>query len=300
MPSPDPEVAVSFWGEPRLQWLGLSASLVGVLVVVGLTAYFLRPITTGGLVAVILAAVFLPILAVWAGRISTQMVVAEVRQSAKERSQLLGLGLAELRREYRESTSEQTVALLAALEQAAARASENTDRIVKGLEGTMAAIQSLSSEVAKTREAELQAEAASRLAAEQVRASFEKLRQTQIAQEERAKPSVHAQTVVRSAWLFWRHNWLLLGNVGGRAQTVVLNYRYHQQMNPIRIEPAFSLSPQETWEYDLGDIRQAAGSSVLLLVVETRDETNHVYSTGEVTVPLESNQWTELPLKLQR
>ncbi len=276
--------------DPRPHWIGIVGAVALTVVAIVLVAIYLQPAATAGLVALVIAATAFPSIALWASRVSSIELVQSTARSAKTRNDLISIAITSLRSDLRASSEAQGRAIIAALASAQAATEEGTKAVVSEL-------RALGETISRASVQEVQALEEARAATTRQEQVTRELAQLQVLAEQRARPQIHVQTQVRSAWLFFRHNWLMLANVGGSARSVVVNYRFNRQMNWIRLDPPFELAPQKSWEYDIGDVRQAGGSNELHLSIEVRDDANHIHESGEVLVGLNGNAWTPLLLR---
>lgn len=288
-----------FWDNPSRQLTFIVfIAIASALVLIGV-AYYVTPFTTGGLVDVIIAAVVFPLLAVWAGRISTQLVVAALDRSAKQRNELLALGIDRLGGHLREAISAQTSELQRLAGSAKDRIEELAASTLEGLVGIKDSIDNLTQVVQTGQAKQEEAQVTASRAAEQLKTEVSQLRAGERAREQLQQPDLYIQTQQRGG-IIWDHHWMLLGNVGGNARKLVLNYRFHGNMDWIRLDPPFDLEPQVPWEKDLGRVKDAGGSNTLYFTLEVRDDIQHVYESGACQVPLTGNEWISVPLRRTR
>jgi len=290
---------VPFWENSarQLTVILLLAIASGLSLIV--VAYYVTPFDKGGLVDVIIAAVAFPLLAVWAGRISTQLVVAALDRSARQRNELLALGIERLGGHLRDAISAQT----GELQKLAATAGERVQALASSVRAEVTAVKSsidnLAAVIQTGQAREVEAQAAASRATEQLKTEMAQLRTRDVQREELQAPDLYIQTQQRGG-LIWDHHWAALGNIGGNARKVVLNYRFHGNMDWVRIDPPFDLEPQIPWERDLGRVKDAGGSGNLFFSIEARDDIQHAYESGPLQVPLRGNQWIRVPLRKVR
>jgi hypothetical protein len=291
--------ALHFWDNPNRQ-LTLIAVLAVVtsLILVGV-AHYVSPFTTGGLVDVIIAAVAFPLLAVWAGRISTQLVVAALDRSAKQRNELLSLGIERLGGHLREAITAQTTELQKYANTASKRIDELSASALEGLGAIKSSVDSLAVVIQTGQASEAEQRLVTARATEQLKAEISTLRAQDVQREALQQPDLYIQTQQRGG-IIWDHHWMLLGNVGGNARKLVLSYRFHGNMEWLRLDPAFDLEPQVPWERDLGRVKDAGGSATLYFSIEVRDDIQHVYESGACQVPLAGNEWKQVLLRRTR
>jgi len=265
-------------------WIFVGVALVGIAIVV--VALTVQPASSAGLVALVIAATAFPTLALWASRISNAEVVQSTARSAKARNELIGIAIAGLKSDIRSSAEIQTKAVVSAIDQV-------RDATVKGATDLSREIKSLAETISSVGAAEVKALEEARLAADKQTEATRALRELQVRAEERARPQLHAQTQVRSHWLFFHHNWLVIANTAGPAHGVSVEYRFFQQNDWTRIPVSgFDLETQQQREFDIGDVNATGGSNRLWVNLRYRDDANRQH-VATVDMPLGGNQWTQ-------
>jgi hypothetical protein len=270
--------------DPRPHWFGIIAAIgttVGAIIVVGLSV---QPESSAGLVDLVIAATAFPAVAVWASRISSIELVQSTARSSKARNELVGIAISSLREDIRLSAELQGRAIVDAIETAQASGEEGTRALVSE-------IRALGETISRVGEEEVRALGEARQATERQADATRALAQLQVQAEERARPQLHVQTQVRSHWLFFRHNWLMVANTAGRARGITVEYRFLQQNNWSRIPvTGFDLNTQEQWQVDIGDVNATGGSNRVWVLMKYRDDANRQH-VATVDLPLGSDQW---------
>ena len=270
-------------------WIFIGVALVGVAIIAD--AFTVHPAESAGLVALVIAATFLPFLTLWAAKISSAELIESTAKSEKARNALIGIGIAELKSDIRSSAEIETRAVVGAIESVRAATEKGAADITKEVRGLAETISRVGAE-------QVRALGEAKQAAEQQAEATRALEQLQLRAEERARPELHAQTQVRSHWLFFHHNWLLLGNTGGRARGVIVEYRFLQQNNWARLPvPGFDMETQQQREFDISDVNDTGGSNRVWVSVRYRDDADRQH-VATIDLPLGGNQWLQMVSRL--
>ena len=266
-------------------WVFIGVALVGVGIVVD--ALTVHPAETAGLVALVIAATVLPFLTLWAAKISSAELVQSTARSARARNELIGLSIAGLTSDIRASAELETKAVVGAIEALRAVTEKGSADVTKE-------VKNLAETISRVGAAQVQALKEAKEASEQQAEATRALEQLQLRAEERARPQLHAQTQVRSHWLFFHHNWLVLGNTGGRARGVTAEFRFLQQNNWVRVQvPGFELDTQQQREFDIGDVNATGGSNRVWISIRYRDDADRQH-LASIDLPLGGNQWVQM------
>ncbi len=262
----------------------MAVGLTGVAIV--LAAVSVHPTSSAGLVALVIAATAFPTIALWASRISSIELVQSAARSARARNELIGIAISSLREDIRSSAEGQSRAIVAAVESSKAATEQGSHAIVME-------VRALADTISRASAEEVRALEETRRASELQAAATRELAQLQVRAEERARPQIHVQTQVRSHWLFFHHNWLMIANTAGRARGVTVEYRFLQQNNWTRIPAAgFDLGPQQQREFDIGDVNATGGSNMVWVSMRYRDDANRQH-IATIDLPLGSNHWVQ-------
>ena len=259
-------------------------AVAGTVAAIVVVALVVQPASSGGLVALVIAATAFPSIALWASRISNIELVQSTARSAKARNELIGIAITGLRDDVRTSAESQSRALVAAI-------SSLKQATEQGSAAVVSEVRALGETISRVSADQVRAIGEERAAIERQEQATRELAQIQVQAEERARPAIYVQTQIRSAWLFWHHNWILVANTEGPAHGILVSYRFLQQNDWERVPVgAFDLGPQQQRQFDLGDVSNTHGSNHVWLLIRYRDGANRQY-LATVDLPLGENQW---------
>lgn len=271
--------------DSRPHWIGIFIAVALTGVAIFAAAVTVQPASSAGLVALVVAATAFPTIALWASRISSIELVQSTARSSRARNELIGLAIASLREDIRASAELQSKAIVAAVD-ASKSATETASREI------VREIRSLAETISRVGAEEVRALGEARKASELQAQATLALKELQVQAEGRARPQVHVQTQVRSHWLFFHHNWLLVANTAGRARGVTVEIRFLPQNSWARIPvPGFDLDIQQQSEFDIGDVNTTGGSNRVWVQLRYRDNADRQY-VAVVDLPLGGNLWT--------
>lgn len=274
--------------DTRSHWIAIVVAILVTALVIGLVGLFVTPATTAGLVALVIAATSFPAIAVWSSRVSSIDLTQATARSAGTRNQLLAVGIQGVRDDIKAAGQAQSEFIVKAINTHIKEAGAGTDRIV-------AALDSLREEIINLSNQQVQAAQATTAASARFEEATRELAEIQLSAEQRARPRIVAQTQVRPAWLFYRHNWIIIANVAspGRGFTVSHHFAREGVWTPSSTV-GFDLDTQGQREIDLGDISAAGGSPNVWIRLTYRDDALHHY-LQEGDLPLNGNAWIPLP-----
>lgn len=229
--------------------------------------------------------------------ISTRENIEEMRRSTKIQIEILQKGI-EKQIEVASVASEREAAILReGFKAIVGTLDSQNEEILNELKKINSGIKKLVEETGK------QIEEAKEIADEtkekiEVLKSLEEQRRTaEMEQIQRIKPDLHVYIEARSHWLFWTHYWMMMSNIGGNAQDVRIQYRFHERSRPIRKGPFVIRTNSTPVEWDFGDVDDINRKTASIFVTaNARDEQRRLYK-GSVLLSLDYRGWVKIPLQ---